>query len=102
MNDESMQGKPKRASKAKTPATPTDYAVLESVAHEQGGEGSGELAEAWVVVGALTASGQEKTLIEKWAAEQKRVGSFKLVPARSWKGGVRVFEKTSLTSEAIA
>lgn len=109
MSDESTQGKPKRASKAKTPATPTEYVVLESLPANEGDKGvkymngdDVEGSEVWLGVGVITASGNEKTLIEKWAAEQKRVGSFKLVPARSWKGGVRVFEKTSLTSEAIA
>lgn len=105
MTDENAQGK--AASKAKTPATPTAYVVLEQIdtLSSVGGKRTctdPEKRYAWVEADALTASAQEKTLIEKWAAEQKRVGTFKLVPARSWKGGVRVFEKTELTSEAIA
>lgn len=107
MTDENTQGKPaKRASKAKTPATPTDYVVVEQHMLEletmDGGERKTVEAELWRKVDDLTASGQEKTLIEKWAEEKKRTGTFKLIPARSWKGGVRVFEKTELTSEAIA
>lgn len=98
MTDESTQAKPKRASKAKAPVAPTAYVVLE---HRDLGDDAGPIP-AWVEVDDLKGNGQEKTLIEKWAAEHKRTGSFRLVPARSWKGGVRVFEKTSLTSEAIA
>lgn len=101
MTDESTQAKPKRASKAKTPATPTEYVVMEKV-EVSFTEGDKDDIPTWVEAGSITASGQEKALIEKWAAEQKRTGFFKLVPARSWKGGARVFEKTSLTSEAIA
>lgn len=108
------QTKPKRASKAKTPVTPTDYVVMEKVDVipatkitdvfdvPQGVEPNEFTAELWRPTDTLTATGQEKTLIEKWAAEKKRTGTFKLNPARSWKGGVRVFEKTELTSEAIA
>lgn len=114
MSDESTQGNTKRASKAETPATPTEYVVMEAVEVipatkitdvfdvPAGVEPNAFTADLWRPTDTLAASGEEKALIEKWAEEKKRLGTFKLVSARSWRGGHRVFEKTSLTSEAIA
>lgn len=79
--------------KAKPKNDPTAYVVLERIAAES--------KEAWCEVDTVTAHGQEKPILEKWANEKKRTGTFKLCPARSWKGGVKVFEQTRMTSEAL-
>jgi hypothetical protein len=83
-------------SKAAKKAEPTTYVVLERFTAQ--GEGD---KPAWIAVDRVAAHGQEKPIIEKWAGEKKRTGIFKLCPARSWKGGVKVFEQTRMASEPI-
>lgn len=83
--------------KAKPKGEPTDYVVIEQVDVER----DGNAIPAWIVVGALTGTGAEKRLIEKWAEGEKRTGEFKLVAARAWKGGLAVFEQTQITSKPL-
>lgn len=83
-------------SKAKKKAEPTAYAILEA----EGGEGTGK-GRVWREVDALTAHGNERSILERWAKAKKKTGTFKLVPARSWKGGHRFFEQTVIKGEAI-
>lgn len=109
---DASQAKParKRAkAKAAKKSEPTQYIVIEilpansgerGVKHMNGDDVEGDFV--YLPVDTITASGNEKTLIEKWAAEKKCTGAFKLVSARAWKGGARIFEKTQIASEAIS
>jgi hypothetical protein len=110
MTDQPAAPKAKRARKAKATKTePTDYVVLERLPANEGDNGvkhmNGDDVNAdavWIEVDRVTTHGNEKTIIEKWANEKGQGGTFKLVPARSWKGGVRIFEQTRMTSEPLS
>lgn len=87
----------KRAKRGESTAAPTEYVVLERVTAQ--GEGD---KPAWREVDRTWAKGgSERLIIERWAADSTTTGTFKLVPARSWKGGVRLFEQTRMAAESI-
>lgn len=84
--------------KAKTPAKPTDYVVLERLKRDNG---DGRTAEVWLPLNdGQTFSAGSKTEAIK-AASGDAEGTFKAVPLSSWKGGVTQAQTTMLKREAI-